>query len=407
MDVIGMNRYSHIAMNSFDYKLGWKIGMKAMNCSTVCNPNRRIMVTVLNGSRCFAPQVARSMRNADFCGSDIFSNTMKVHRSNGLRGAQRMGRKRPCSDSILCFGMVAGSDDLQAKPTWTDAIVIENKEASVDGSMRSLVLSVADEQGRVNEQKRGSRGRTASGYGRSKRWLDSFTSPGQAIAVNIVSDDTDESSGELVGIADTFFHLSSSPYETRMSSAQLDAAIVEILVRRGGSPWEEKMASFTPGTKIQVSQVLGNGYSSLLDASIDLSSSLEKGRAVIFIAIGAQGLAAARSAMAWTPIQAHASTHRVALIAHIDSQVSAPFLVEFDGWRDAGIIVRTVSTREDSLEVEEAIKLALYSEEIGIRSLAQNAIICLSGVPLASPLTRSMTKVFKSGGFTGSNLLLP
>jgi len=303
--------------------------------------------------------------------------------------------------------MVAGSDDLQAKLTWTDAIVIENKEASVDGSMRSLVLSVADEQGRVNEQKRGSRGRTASGYGRSKRWLDSFTSPGQAIAVNIVSDDTDESSGELVGIADTFFHLSSSPYETRMSSAQLDAAIVEILVRRGGSPWEEKMASFTPGTKIQVSQVLGNGYSSLLDASIDLSSSLEKGRAVIFIAIGAQGLAAARSAMAWTPIQAHASTHRVALIAHIDSQVSAPFLVEFDGWRDAGIIVRTVSTREDSLEVEEAIKLALYSEEIGIRSLAQNAIICLSGVPLASPLTRSMTKVFKSGGFTGSNLLLP
>eukprot|EP00890_Picochlorum_soloecismus_P003109 jgi/Picsp_1/379/NSC_00377-R1_expressed protein [Chlorella variabilis] len=398
-------------MNSCDCRIGWRNRMRPLSNSAICIPKRMIMMTTVgDGSRCFAARVVRSKRNGDNFIRDVL-NITNVHHSNGFGGTQRlrkMGRNRQCSDSMLCFGMVAGSDDLQAKLTWTDAIVIENKEASVDGSMRSLVLSVSDEQGRVNEQKRGSRGRTAaSGYGRSKRWLDSFTSPGQAIAVNIITDDTEESAGQLVGVADTIFHLSTSPYETRMSSAQLDAAIVEILVQREGSPWEEKMASFTPGTKIQVSQVLGKGYSSLLDASIDLSSSLEKGRAVIFIAIGAQGLAAARSAMAWTPIQAHASTHKVAIIAHIDSQVSAPFLVEFDGWRDAGITVRTVSTSEDSLDLEEAIKLALYSEEIGIRSLAQNSVICLSGVPLASPLTRSMTKVFKSGGFTGSNLLLP
>ena len=368
------------------------------------------MTALVDGRRCFAPKVARSKSDEDSIISNIFNATSTVHHSNGFGGSQRFrktGRNSRSSDTMVCFGMVAGSDDLQAKLTWTDAIVIENKEASVDGSMRSLVLSVSDEQGRVNEQKRGSRGHTASGYSRSKRWLDSFTSPGQAISVNLISDDEGESADQLVGVADTIFHLSTSPYETRMSSAQLDAAIVEILVQREGSPWEKKMASFTPGTKIEVSQILGNGYSSLLDASIDLSSSLEKGRAVIFIALGAQGLAAARSAMAWTPIQAHASTHKVALIAHIDSQVSAPFLVEFDEWREAGIIVRTVSTSEDSLELEEAIKLALYSEEIGIRSLAHNAVICLSGVPLASPLTRSMTKLFKSGGFTGSNLLLP
>jgi hypothetical protein len=379
----------------------------------MCIPKRvTVMTAFMDGSRCLSHRVARSKRNGDFAISNIRNNTIKVHHGNGFGGTQRfrkMGRMSQTSaDRLLCFGMVAESDDLQAKLTWTDAIVIENKEASVDGSMRSLVLSVSDEQGRVNEQKRGSRGRTASsGYGRSKRWLDAFTSPGQAISVNIISDDAEESSDQLVGVPDTIFHLSTSPYETRMSSAQLDAAIVEILVQKEGSPWEKKMALFTPGTKIQVSQVLGKGYSSLLDASIDLSSSLEKGRAVIFIALGAQGLAAARSAMAWTPIQAHASTHKVALIAHIDSQVSAPFLVEFDEWREAGITVRTVSTNEDSLELEEAIKLALYSEEIGIRSLAHNAVICLSGVPLASPLTRSMTRLFKSGGFTGSNLLLP
>jgi len=290
--------------------------------------------------------------------------------------------------------LVGGKDEAEQAMTWNNAIVIENKEASVDGTMRTLVLSVTDEQ--MMSLQRSNRSR------RDARWLDGFTNPGQQVAVKCQGG----GEGEPQGVADMLFTLSSSPYETRMSSAALDAAIVEILVNRNdSSPWQERMSHFKPGTEIQVSNVIGTGYSSLFDSSLDLQSTLKMGKPLILVSVGPQGLAAARSAMAWTPVQAHASSNKMALIAQIENQTSAPFLVEYDDWREAGSVVKTIAcSSSDSFEMEELIKLALFSEEVGIRGVARDAVVGLSGVPggLAAHLIKTLTRI----GFSGSNLLL-
>lgn len=299
--------------------------------------------------------------------------------------------------------LVAGNEEAANSIPWHEAIVIQNKEACADGSLRSLVLSVSDEQHVLSS---GNLSKNASRVQRDLRWLDQYTNPGQQIAVRIgASPEEGEKNDGPNGVVNSLFSITNSPYDLRMNSANLDAAIVEILVSKSENEWQQKMASFSPGTRISVSNIMGTGYTSLLDDTVNLESSLGSNCHLIFISVGPQGMAAARSALSWTPVQAHASEHKVALITQVESQTCAPFLVEYDDWRDVGIHIRPIScSSSDSFQLEEQIKLALFSEDVGIRSIARDAVIAISGVPAG--LVGHLIKTLNTVGFSASRLLL-
>lgn len=98
-------------------------------------------------------------------------------------------------------------------------------------------------------------------------------------------------------------------------------------------------------------------------------AALEEQRSLLIIAVGVRGIAAARAALKWTPVQAHATTQKVrgmcllapetlfALFTRLTSKCdpwchpppqvtclyvtrspsTAAFLPEWDLWRDAGV----------------------------------------------------------------------
>jgi hypothetical protein len=55
------------------------------------------------------------------------------------------------------------------------------------------------------------------------------------------------------------------------------------------------------------------------------------------IAQGTEGIAAIRSALEWTPVQAHATEHHVALVYLCKNRGSAAYLKDWDVWREAGV----------------------------------------------------------------------
>ena len=52
---------------------------------------------------------------------------------------------------------------------------------------------------------------------------------------------------------------------------------------------------------------------------------------------GARGMGPLRALLEWTPVQAHATAHKVTLIYASASPASAAFLADWDTWREAGV----------------------------------------------------------------------
>lgn len=332
---------------------------------------------------------------------------------------------------------------------WSTATVVENREASADGTIRTLLLSVDDAVVYVD-------GRKVRHVQQNKRWLDTYKLPGQLVAVRYQQGGEsleDPDSADAV-IASRLLGLASSPYEARSTSVSLNAAIVELLVygplrieesSDAGAGHlrrlEEKsleddfaLASLGPGCLLQVSEVLGSGFSSLFNTHVDLQSCLEEGRPLVIVAVGCTGIAPVHAALDWTPVLAHAGVQPVTLIYVSDTPASTAYLVEFDGWREAGVDVRPlyvggrmsgldengvvprvnteVMDENDKQLQNEAhyrtlkldimlsvIENALFGHHGGLKSVLggndpSEAAVVLSGVPgeVAAPLSRKLTQ---------------
>lgn len=179
---------------------------------------------------------------------------------------------------------------------FTAATIVDNKQASADGSARILLLSVEDPSSYSD-------GRRLKHIQETSRWLDDYRTPGQFVAIKHCA-----TGGSLEGctqpmVAKHLFPLTSSPYETRSSSALLDASMIEICVSREGSDAEKAIADLGPGALIEVSEVLGGGFNSLFNSAVNLQSALEEGRPLLAVAVGCSGMAALRAVMEWTPVQ--------------------------------------------------------------------------------------------------------
>jgi hypothetical protein len=185
--------------------------------------------------------------------------------------------------------------------------VVENREASADGSVRTLLLSVEDH---VNFLE----GRKVRHVQENRRWIDDYRVPGQFVAARYCADGT-STEGCAAGslrVAQRLLCLASSPYEARRDSAMLDASLVELLVSRNGDADERLLAEMGPGAMIDVSRVAGDGFASLFNPKdINLMACLEGGHPLLVVAAGVRGIAPVRAALSWTPVLAHAGSCRV------------------------------------------------------------------------------------------------
>lgn len=215
--------------------------------------------------------------------------------------------------------------------SFSPATIVSNAACSADGRMRLLLLSVADEVGVLSDARRAASRSKRAGA----RWVDRFEVPGQQVEVRAGGDDGSGSSSSPASL----HPLACSPYGARVDSAALDACLVELLVDRG-SPKHAALGSLGPGALVGVGPVTGSGFCPLFErAHADLPAALEAGRPLLFIGSGAAGTAAVRSALAWAPVQAAAAAGRVSAILVAPDAASAPCLVEWDDWREAGVRV--------------------------------------------------------------------
>ncbi|KAI3438700.1 hypothetical protein D9Q98_001120 [Chlorella vulgaris] len=292
--------------------------------------------------------------------------------------------------------------------TWTPATVVENREASADGSVRTLLLSVED---RVNFLE----GRKVRHVQQDRRWIDDYRVPGQFVAARYCSHDqgsgsTDECS-EMV-VARRLLSLASSPYEARRDSALLDASLVELLVSRTGDDDERLLAELGPGSMIEVSRVAGEGFASLFNSSNNLVSCLEAGHPLLVIAAGVRGIAPVRAALSWTPVLAHAGSSRVNVFYIADSQTSAAYLVEWDMWREAGVVVNPLYLADGSAGngAEQLLETALLDGPGGLAAVlgstrgAKDAAVLISGLDgeAAARLTRKLVAL----GVSSENVMV-
>lgn len=290
---------------------------------------------------------------------------------------------------------------------WHQATVVENREASADGSVRTLLLSVEDH---VNFLE----GRKVRHVQENRRWIDDYRVPGQFVAARYCADGT-STEGCAAGslrVAQRLLCLASSPYEARRDSAMLDASLVELLISRNGDGDERVLAELGPGAMIDVSRVAGDGFASLFNPKdINLMACLEGGHPLLVVAAGVRGIAPVRAALSWTPVLAHAGSCRVAVFFLTESQASAPYLVEWDTWREAGAQVHPLYVAEAAAAVgsnggaaggsaEAVLERELFGGEGGLAGVlggahaAKEAAVLFSGLggELAASLQRRLTQ---------------
>ena len=372
-------------------------------------------------------------QNVEICKRDY-------HRTNSLIcfAQQRVGESgKPGGGSKISklknhAELFSGSKEARDALRWSMATVIENKAASADGSVRTLVLSVDDAVVYAD-------GRRVRHVQENKRWLDEYKLPGQMVALRYLKGgkSLEDPDSEDAVVASRLFALASSPYETRYSSVSLDAAIIELLVY--GKSGEEAsagdghlrsieesnldddhaLASLAPGSLLQVSEVLGLGFNSLFNSQIDLQSCVEEGRPLLMIAVGCTGIAPVHAALDWSPVLAHAGIQPVTLVYVSENPASTSYLVEFDGWREAGVEVQPLYLGErmnesDNKEVKidvlaNAIENAVFGHHMGIKGVLggnnpSEAAVVLSGVPgeVAAILSRKLTQ----SGISSERLLV-
>ena len=55
-------------------------------------------------------------------------------------------------------------------------------------------------------------------------------------------------------------------------------------------------------------------FCSLFNPATSLSSALEESRPLLMVGVGCRGMAPLRAVLSWAPVQAHATTQRIALV---------------------------------------------------------------------------------------------
>lgn len=270
--------------------------------------------------------------------------------------------------------VAAGIKDVKEnRLTWSPATVIRNEAVNLDGTHRLLHMSVSEDVDMLY-------GRKIQGVPDGARWMESFTVPGQFVGVRSStasagaaggssgsgskpangssSKPANGSSGSSASSAaaaaaaaegnaqqqQRLYAIACSPYETRRDSAYIGGSIVEVVVDRRAGGDEAALADLAPGAAVEVSQVVGRGFASLFNSYSGLPASLEEQRNILVLAVGLKGIAAVRSALNWAPVQAHASSHRVAAYYVTRSPSSAAFLAEWDAWREAGVAFHPLYT---------------------------------------------------------------
>jgi len=191
------------------------------------------------------------------------------------------------------------------------------------------------------------------------------------------------------------FHIACTPYASRRESASLAASIIEIAVERAAEP---ALAALPPGAQVEVTQVAGRGFAPLL-SSYTVAQALEEGRSLLIVAHGTAGMAAARAALSWAPVLAHASTQKVACFASAPSAEAAAFLTDWQGWRDAGVYFVPVYTPHaggaDLLQT--LLQNVLHAAPGGLAEIVgrpENACLLVAGCDgeVASGLQRELSR---------------
>jgi len=100
-------------------------------------------------------------------------------------------------------------------------------------------------------------------------------------------------------------------------------------------------------SRYQVSEPVGAGFASLLAPGVSLSTALEEARALLLLGCGARGAAPLRCVVDWQPVLAAAGTARVSLFLQLPRAAAAPYVPDWDRWRDAGVRVRAVFEEHD------------------------------------------------------------
>lgn len=278
---------------------------------------------------------------------------------------------------------------------WKVATVVENRSATVDGNLRTLVLSIQENV----RQFKGRRFGKIPSLERleSPRWIDAFNTPGQYMYVRCGGDDDND---KCVWTDRERICLSSTPYDAHKDSAFLSASIVQILVDRNGEPKEEgglELGKLSPGDQFEVSEIFGKGFQSLFHEEYRLGPSLEAGKNLILIGSGS-GIGPLRSVLEWAPVQAYAGQHNVTLIYHVESLESAAYLDNWDEWREAGIHVRPVIGSKDASIIESE----LFNKEGEIRIKTDNSHVLISGFP--GKVTARLSRLLSQNSVLGSQV---
>ena len=92
---------------------------------------------------------------------------------------------------------------------------------------------------------------------------------------------------------------------------------------------------------------MGAGFASLLAPGVSLSTALEEARALLLLGCGARGAAPLRSVVEWQPVLAAAGVARVSLFLQLPRAAAAPYVPDWDRWREAGVRVRAVFEEHD------------------------------------------------------------
>lgn len=298
-------------------------------------------------------------------------------------------------------GVGPATSHLLRDTQWKPATVVENKADSADGTLRTLVLSVEDHVTLLD-------GRKVRRRPTGPRWIDSYKLPGQFVGLRC---------GEEL---ETLLTISSSPYDVRRESSLLDAALIEVLVDRHGDSAEQHVAELGPGALVDVSEVVGDGYSSLFNdgSGAGLQTVLEEGRPLLLVCAGHRGIAPMRACIEWTPVQAHATASAVALVYAAPSAAAAAYLSRWDDWRASGVHVTPCYQEQwagasngngsaPAQSLKECLDAVVFGASGGLAATVggapKEAAVLVSGLPgdVAAWLTKRLT----SEGVDGERIM--
>ena len=298
----------------------------------------------------------------------------------------------------LGHNVISKVSALNTDMKFQEATVVKNEAASLDGNVRLLTLSVADDVEMLYGRK--------SNKMEGEKLCDSFTMPGQFVALK---------RKETGALCSHLFSLASSPYESHRDSYGIDASMIQIGVDalHGGAD-DKAIAVLGPGAELDVSQVIGRGFASLLGSSSSIPSAIESGSPMLLIGIGNRGLISLRPLLNWTPVLAHAGSKKVSAIYLTKNSQSAAFLPGWDLWREAGIdftpIYSEIYDPELPTNKDESLYLlekALFLRPGGLSSLCSgppsSCTVVIAGA--SGELASLLVKKLSSAGVQSDSIL--